>query len=369
MPEYLYQYPAWPRFTWDQPRLTAQLAAVRHRQGRLLGRMAALGFPLRAQAVLYTLTEDVLKTSAIEGEQLDPLQVRSSLARRLGVDIGALVPADRHVDGVVELLLDATQNYAAPLTATRLYNWHAALFPTGRSGLSQITVGAWRTDRAGPMRVVSGPMGREKVHYIAPPARRLATEMKRFLLWFNRPQSGDPVLNAGIAHLWFITLHPFADGNGRIARALTDLLLARCEQSPQRFYSMSAQIRAQRAAYYAILEATQKGPLDITPWLVWYLDCLDQAFAGAETTLAAVLTKAQFWQRHADAPLNARQRLVLNRLLDGFTGKLTSSKWAKLAKCSPDTALRDLGDLVHRGILTKAPAGGRSTSYSLSPSP
>jgi len=342
-----------------------QLAAVRHRQGRLIGRMEALGFSLRREAVLATLTEDVLKSSEIEGEILDKNQVRSSIARRLGIDIGALVPADRHIEGVVEMMLDATQKYVEPLTDERLFAWHAALFPTGRSGMAKIIVGAWRDDRTGPMRVVSGPMGRERMHFEAPAASRLEAEMSGFLRWFNEKAVLDPVLRAALAHLWFVTVHPFTDGNGRIARAIADMLLARSEQSAQRFYSMSAQIRLERNAYYDILEATQKGDLGVTAWLEWFLGCLDRAIGGAEKTLSVILRKARFWEAIKGQPLNERQRKVINRVLDGFEGKLTSSKWAKLTKSSPDTALRDINDLVKRGIFLRNPGGGRSTNYSL----
>jgi Fic family protein len=362
---YIYELPAWPGFRWAQDRLADQLADVRHRQGRLVGRMEALGFGLRSEAALEALSEEVVKSGEIEGELLDKAQVRSSIARRTGMAIGALAPADRDVEGVVEMMLDATQRYADPLTAERLLAWHAALFPTGRSGMNKIKVGAWRDQKSDPMQVVSGPTDRERVHYEAPPASRVESEMTAFLQWFNTRELADPVLKAGVAHLWFVTIHPFDDGNGRIARAITDLLLAQSEQSQQRFYSMSAQIREDRNAYYAILEATQKGDLDITPWLEWFLGCLGRAFAGAETTLAAVMKKAQFWKAHAGESFNDRQRLLINRLLDGFEGKLTSSKWAKLAKCSQDTALRDIDNLVSRRVLVRAAAGGRSTSYSL----
>jgi Fic family protein len=364
---YLHELPAWPVFRWDHERLEQPLAAVRHRQGRLIGRMEVLGFPLRSEAVLHTLTEDVLKSSEIEGELLDREQVRSSLARRLGMDIGGLVPADRNVEGVVEMMLDATQNYDEELTAERLFGWHAALFPTGRSGLRRIAVGKWRDDRSGPMQVISGPPGRERVHYVAPKSARLAGQMKAFLSWFRKREDIDPVLKAGIAHLWFVTIHPFEDGNGRIARAIADMQLARSEQSPQRFYSLSTQLRQERKAYYEILEATQKGDLDITLWLSWFLQCLSRAFDGAENTLAGVLMKARFWETHAGDLFNDRQRDMLNRLLDGFSGKLTSSKWASLEKCSPDTALRDITDLLERRILVKDAGGGRSTSYLLAP--
>ena len=327
--------------------------------------MGELGFSLRAEATVQSLTEEILKSNEIEGEKLDKDQVRSSVARRLGVDIGALTPADRYVEGVVEMMLDATQKYENPLTKARLFAWHAALFPTGRSGMIKIIVGAWRKDKAGPMQVVSGPIGRETVHYEAPAAASVDREMRAFLHWFNSETAVDPLIKAGIAHLRFVTVHPFDDGNGRIARALTDLLLARSEHSSQRFYSMSAQIREERNEYYEILEATQKGGLDITAWLSWFLDCLGRAFTAAYTVLAAVLAKARFWERYRTAPLNDRQRLIVNKLLDGFDGKLTSSKWAKIAKCSPDTALRDIDGLIGLGILQKDAAGGRSTSYSL----
>ena len=365
MAKYIHELPTWPKFKWDQEAIAARLAAVRHRQGRLIGRMEGLGFPLRDQAVLDTLTEDVLKSSEIEGEILDRDQVRSSIARRLGIDIGALTPADRYVEGVVEMMLDATQKYNEPLTDERMFGWHAALFPTARSGIQRIIVGAWRDDKTGPMRVVSGPEGRRRVHYQAPAAAKLEAEMDAFLEWFNGESDIDPVLEAAVAHLWFVTIHPFDDGNGRIARAIADMALARSEESPQRFYSMSAQIRKERNAYYDILESTQKGSLDITPWVQWFLDCLDRAIKGAEDILAAVNKKANFWKEHAGQAFNNRQRDMLNRLLDGFEGKLTSSKWALIEKCSPDTALRDITELVERGVLSKDEAGGRSTSYSL----
>ena len=362
---YIHQDKAWPNFYWDDKRLTERLASVRHRQGRLIGRMESLGFDLRAEAVLHTLTEDVLKSSEIEGEVLDKEQVRSSVARRLGMDIAGLTPSERHVDGVVEMMLDATQKYDQPLTNERLYDWHAALFPTGRSGMSKITVGAWRTDSGGPMQVVSGAIGRERVHYEAPAAKRLKKEMKVFLKWLSGNGGMDLVVKSAVAHLWFVTLHPFDDGNGRIARAISDQTLARSEQSANRFYSMSSQIREDRKAYYNILESTQKGGLDITLWLEWYLGCLDRAFDGAEIILGKVMQKANFWQSNRGRTFNDRQTKVLNRLLDGFEGKLTSSKWAKLTKCSQDTALRDINDLLTQSVLVKESAGGRSTSYVL----
>jgi Fic family protein len=362
---YIHERSGWPAFRWNPERISKRLVEVRHRQGRLIGRMEELGFQFRKEAVLNTLTEDVLKSSEIEGEKLDRDQVRSSIARRLGIDIGGLTAVDRDVEGVVEMMLDATQHYKRSLTAQRLFDWHAALFPTGRSGLSRINVDAWRGDKRGPMQVVSGPVGRERVHYEAPAAARLREEMKQFVDWFEKENSTDLVLKAGVAHLWFVTIHPFEDGNGRIARAMADMVLARSERSPQRFYSMSAQIRQERKAYYEILEATQKGDLDITRWLEWFLACLERAFDRAETILTAVLSKAHFWDRFAGTGFNYRQRSMINRLLNGFEGKLTSSKWAKLEKCSQDTALRDIEDLIGKGILTKDSAGGRSTSYSL----
>lgn len=365
MADYIYNEPDWPHFRWDHKEMAGPLASVRHRQGRLIGRMEGLGFALRNEAMLNTLTEDVLKSSEIEGEILDRGQVRSSIARRLGMDIGALAPVDRNVEGVVEMMLDATQNYNEPLTADRLFGWHAALFPTGHSGMHKIMVGAWRDDRSGPMQVVSGPAGREKVHYQAPPASRVPAEMKTFLDWLNGDTSIDPVLKAGLAHLWFVTIHPFDDGNGRIARAIADMQLARSEGSSQRYYSLSAQIRYERDVYYGGLEETQKGTMDVTARLKWFLECLDRAIDGAESIIGNALRKARFWERYGSADLNERQRDILNKLLDGFEGKLTSSKWAKIEKCSADTALRDINDLIERGILKKDTAGGRSTSYSL----
>ncbi|WP_442917812.1 Fic family protein [Magnetovibrio sp. PR-2] len=362
---YIWEIPDWPALTWDEKALTRLLTDVSREQGRLLGKMEALGFDLRSETHLQTLTEDVVKSSEIEGERLEREQVRSSIARRLGMDVGGLIPADRNVEGVVEMMLDATGNYAAPLTAERLFTWHASLFPTGRSGMTKIRVGSWRDDRDGPMQVVSGPIGREKVHYEAPPTERVPEEMAKFLDWFEKPGDMDPLLIAGLAHLWFVTIHPFEDGNGRIARAIADMALSRSETAEQRFYSMSGQIRREHKDYYDMLERTQKGDLDITRWQDWFLRCLGRAIDGAQETLGAVLDKARFWERFATEPLNERQIKILNRLLDGFEGKLTTSKWAKLAKCSQDTAYRDILDLIDRGALQKDPGGGRSTSYSL----
>jgi Fic family protein len=362
---YLWDNPEWPALRWNEQGVFKLLTAVSREHGRLLGRMEALGFELRDEAHLRTMTEDVVTSSEIEGELLAPDQVRSSIARRLGMDIGGLVPSDRGVDGVVEMMLDATSNYDQPLTEERLFAWHAALFPTGRSGMQKIIVGNWRDDSAGPMQVISGAVGRETVHYEAPPAMRVADEMARFLDWFERPMDIDPLLAAGLAHLWFVTIHPFDDGNGRIARAITDMLLSRSESSQQRFYSMSAQIRNERKAYYTELEWTQKGEIDITRWQTWFLNCLLHALEGAQNMLGFVLRKAHFWERFAREPFNKRQIKMLNMLLDGFEGKLTTSKWATLASCSQDTAYRDILDLINHGALKKDPGGGRSTSYSL----
>jgi Fic family protein len=362
---YIHEQPDWPRLSWNLEQLAEPLAAVRHHQGRLVGRMEALGFGLRQEAVLRALTSDVLETSEIEGETLDAEQVRSSIARRLGMDVGGLKPADRDVEGIVEMMLDATRHYEQPLTADRLFAWHGSLFPTGRSGMSAIRAGAWRDDRTGPMQRVAGPVGKERVRFQAPPAERIDWEVQAFLRDFNAERGVDPVIKAGLAHLWFLTIHPFDDGNGRIARAIADMALARSEGSAQRFYSMSAQIRQERSAYYGILEATQAGTLDITPWMAWFLGCLGRAIDGAQGTLETVLAQARFWDSVSGVPLNGRQRLVLNRLLDGLEGKLTSSKDARLANCSQDTASRDIASLMQRGVLVRNPEGGRSTSYAL----
>ena len=374
---YVWQRNDWPHWVYDHKRLAPLLAQLHLKQGYLLGRMHDLGLDLRNQATLRILTEDVLKTSEIEGETLKLDSVRSSIARRLGVDIGALAPADRHVDGVVDMVLDATRGHNIPLTTERLFGWHAAMFQTGYSSLTKIRVGQWRDDAQGPMQVVSGPMHRQKVHYEAPPAVLLDAEMGNFLNWFNLDNfrvnkltvdsQDDPVVKAGLAHLWFVTVHPFEDGNGRIARAVGDMALARAEKSAQRFYSLSAQIQREREEYYDRLEATQKGDLDCTAWLEWFLGCLLRAIQSADETLAQVLAKARFWQHWAGTPLNDRQIKLLNKLLDGFDGKLTSSKWAAIGKCSQDTALRDITELMERGVLKKSEASGRSTSYELMP--
>ncbi len=365
MPTYIYEQSDWPHFTFDETIVGERLPAISRGQGRLLGRMEALGFELQQEAELQTLTEDVLRSSEIEGEILDKQQVRSSIARRLGMDIPGLVKPDHTVEGVVEMMLDATRNYDQPLTEDRLFGWHAALFPTGRSGMYKITVGDWRTDEKGPMQVISQKGRREIVHFEAPAADLIPNEMKQFLAWCEASYAGDMNIKAAIAHLWFVTLHPFDDGNGRTARAIADMMLARAEGSPHRFYSMSAQIQREHKSYYEILEATQKGGLDITPWLVWFLDNLEKAIEGAEDITANVLAKARFWSDHANRNFNDRQTKMLNRLFDGFDGKLTSSKWAKICKCSQDTATRDINDLMDQNILVKEPGGGRSTSYAL----
>ncbi len=365
MSGYIHELAEWPKFRWSPEALLQRLATVCYSQGWLLGRMENMGFSSRAEAFLSTLTQDVLKSSEIEGEILDKEQVRSSVARHLGIDIGALIQAGRNVDGVVEMILDATQNFAQPLTKERLFGWHRLLFPTNDRKIGRIRVGEWRDDSNGPMQVVSGPLGRERVHFEAPAAERLEEEMAAFLDWFNRDDDTDLIVRAGIAHFWFVTIHPFEDGNGRIARAITDMMLARSVHSSQRFYSMSAQIQGERNAYYKTLEETQKGNLEITGWLEWFLDCLGRTINAAEEILTSVLNKARFWGTYADVQFNDRQRLMVNMLLDGFEGKLTSTKWAKLAKCSQDTALRDILSLVECGVLTKDSAGGRSTSYSL----
>lgn len=364
---YLWQRPDWPQWRYDADALLAPLAEVHRTQGHLAGRMANVGLAQRDQATLQALTQEVLTTSAIEGQELNLEAVRSSIARRLGVDIGAIAPADRHVDGVVDMVLDATQRFAEPLTAERLFGWHAALFPTGYSGHVRIQVDQWRNDAAGPMQVVSGPVGRGKVHYEAPPTTALPAESQAFLHWFNAPPTGDAIVHAGLAHLWLVTLHPFDDGNGRISRAVGDMALARAEGSAQRFYSLSAQIQRERKHYYEQLETTQRGPLDVTPWLAWFLGCLLRAVQGAEGLVASVLGKAQFWQHWAHVPMNTRQTLVLNRVLDGMEGKLNNARWASLAKCSSDTALRDINDLLAKGVLVRLEGGGRNVAYGLVP--
>ncbi len=361
----IWEQTSWPSLIWNEGALVAPLAAARHEQGKLLGKMEAVGFDLREEAMLQTLTQDVVKTSEIEGENLDTQQVRSSIARRLGIDIGALPPVDRNVERIVDVMLDATGKYQEPVTADRLFAWHGALFPTGRSGLSKIRVGDWRDDASGPMQVISGAYGRERIHFTAPPADRVPGEMACFLDWLNAPSDMDVVIKAAVAHFWFVTIHPFEDGNGRIARAIADLALARSEGTPHRYYSMSAQIQKDRKAYYDLLEKTQKGDLDITSWILWFLASLRQAIKDAETTVANVLAKARFWDRASQVALNERQIKILNRLLDGFEGKLTSSKWARIADCSQDTAVRDIAALIDLGLVKRGEGGGRNTHYEI----
>ena len=365
MKVYIHEKENWTDFTWDNKKVMLKLGEARNQQGRLLGKMESLGFDLQNEALLNTLTLDVIKSSEIEGEFLDVEQVRSSIARRLGIDYAGAVESERHVDGIVEMMLDATQRYDVPLTKDRLFGWHAALFPSGWSNLLKITVADWRKDTTGPMQVVSGPMGKEKVHYQAPGSDRIESEMTRFLDWFETEQEIDLVLKAAIAHFWFVTIHPFDDGNGRITRAITDMTLARSDKSTRRFYSMSAQIRVERKQYYEKLEKTQKGNSDITEWILWFLQCLINAIDSTEETLSKILHKAEFWKNHSTTILNDRQQKIINRLLDGFDGKLTTSKWAKINKCSQDTALRDIQDLIKKDILQKEASGGRSTNYEM----
>lgn len=361
---YIWQQKDWPDFIWDDAKLSFKLGSVRNVQGKLVGKMSALGFDLKNSAMLDALTADITKSSEIEGEILNADQVRSSLARHLGIDTEGLPEEDRYVDGVVQVMIDATQNYLQPLTAERLFNWHSALFPTGRSGMYKITVADWRQGSE-PMQVISGAMGKEKIHYQAPDSDQVPSQIKMFLDWANGNEKIDPVLKAAIAHLWFVTIHPFDDGNGRIARTITDLFLARADEMPHRFYSMSAEIRKQRKGYYEILEKTQKGDLDITGWLEWFLDCLQTALLNTEKLISTILQKAAFWDKYRSVAMNERQIRIVNLLWDGFDGKLTSSKWGKITKCSPDTALRDIQDLIAKGVLRKTDEGGRSTNYEL----
>lgn len=365
MNAFIHQLDRWPDFTWRTDDIVNLLSEARNLQGRLLGRMESLGFDLRSEAVLDTMTLEILKSTEIEGDLLNPGQVRSSIARRLGMEIAGSVESDKNVDGMVDMVIDATKNCFQPLTSERLFNWHATLFPTGRSGMFKITVAGWRKDIKGPMQVVSGALGNEKVHFQAPDSSLLDAEMNRFITWFNDSNSNDLVIKAAVAHIWFLTIHPFDDGNGRMARALTDMLLARSDNSSQRYYSMSSQIRIEKKQYYEILEKTQRGDLDITRWIEWFLNCLIHALRSTDSILNRVLFKAGFWNRHAKTIINERQKKLLNAILDGFDGKLTSSKWAKITKCSRETAIRDINDLINKGILFKEEAGGRSTNYVL----
>lgn len=364
MPPYIYALPNWPHFTWDDERIAPLLGVVRHLQGQMVGKMSMLGFTSRAEAHLSTLTQDLVRSFEIEGVRLETAQVRSSVATKLGINTAGLLPVRPYVDGVVDMMLDATQHYDLPLTHERLFAWHAALFPTGHSAIRKIEVGAYRTSE---MQIVSGAMGREILHFGAIPPERLAQEMDAFVSWINDAATLDLVLKAAIAHFWFINIHPFDDGNGRIARALTDMLLARSDGTKERFYSMSSQMYVERKLYYAVLQQVQHSSGDITLWIEWFLNCLKRSILSTETSLANILKKSRFWSLHENTSLNERQRLVLLKLLDPFERKLTSSKWAKLAKCSADTALRDLKDLIQKGILIQESPGGRSTHYVLAP--
>ena len=364
---YLYNNENWPIFTWNSEKLMPLLSYVRNRQGKLIGKMGALGFELQNEANLEILTQEIIKSTEIEGEILDRDQVRSSIARKLGLEIAGLVYSDHHVDGIVDLMIDATKNYDKELNKERLFSWHAALFPTGQSGNYKIVTGNWRDDSSGPMQIVSGALGKQKVHFQAPPAAQLENEMRIFFDWFNLDQQTDLVLKSAIAHLWFVTIHPFEDGNGRISRAISDMLLTRSDEQSYRFYSMSAQIRKERNSYYDVLEKTQKNEIDITPWLEWFLNCLLHSIEHAEMLLGKIMYKHEFWLAHTGLTINVRQKKILAMLLDDFEGVLHTTKWAKLGKCSQDTALRDIQDLMDKGILVKSEKGGRSTNYELKP--
>ena len=359
---YIHDHENWWQFRYDSGRIVNELGRVRAKQGQVIGRMLSLGFVSQDEAMLSNMSLELVRSSEIEGEILNLDEVRSSIARRLGIETAGLVPVSRYIEGVVEMQLDATQNYEKPLTHDRLFGWHNVLFPTGMSGLYRIEVGKYRS---GEMQVVSGAMGKEKVHYQAPLPERVPAEMERFIAWVNNDEETDAVLKAAIAHLWFVSIHPFDDGNGRITRALTDMLLARSENCSKRFYSISAAIRVLQKEYYEVLERTQRGDGDITEWILWFLSCFEKALDSTEETLSSVMRKAEFWERHRDVSFNERQRKLLNMQFDGFFGKLTSSKWAKIAKCSSDTALNDINDLIAKGVLRKADEGGRSTNYIL----
>jgi Fic family protein len=361
---YIWQHPDWPHFRWDEGPVLAALSRVRQEIGYVLAMVDTAGFDVRRTAELSVLTETIDNSGQIEGEHLGADAIRSSVARRLGVEIAGLLPVDRHVDGVVEMMLDATGNISVPLSDERLFGWQAALFPTGRSLLGRIVTGAYRTDADGPMRVISGSMGREKIHFEAPPASTVPSEMRSFIDWFNTDHM-EGLLKSAVAHLWFVTIHPFDDGNGRLSRAIAEMALARADSSPMRFYSITAEIRKERAAYYSMLEETQKGDLDITRWILWYLDCLARALENSKLAFRAARDRASFWERANSLGLNDRQRAMLTSLLEGFEGKLTTSKWAALCKCSQDTASRDIAFLVDAGLMERSAAGGRSTGYSL----
>lgn len=372
---YIHQHEEWPHFTWDDANLMPLLLAVRHHQGRLLGRMEGLGFRFRDEAALENLTAEVIKSSAIEGTVFDPESVRSSIARRMGIQAADNAAPDRDIEGAVEMMLDATRQYAEPLTVARLLGWQSALFPGGRSGMKSVLVGRWRTPEMDPMQVVSGPVGRDRfrpknIHFEAPIAERVSREVDAFLQWFENPGQTDPVLRAGLAHLWFVTIHPFEDGNGRVSRAIADLALARADGATLRFYSMSTQIESEKKQYYQALEKAQKGTLDVTGWLAWFLGCLDRALQGAETVLARIIRKSAIWEWVSHTlTINDRQRLVINALLDGSDPALSTSRYAKLARCSLDTALRDIKLLVDAGVLAAGQGGGRSTKYHLQSPP
>jgi Fic family protein len=362
---YIHQLEAWPEFKWNQAKIVNLLSEIRHLQGKLIGQMNAVGFKFQDEAALANLTEDVVKTSEIEGEILNKEQVRSTIARRMGIDIGVSLKVDRNIEGIVEIMLDATRHYAMPLTKDRLFGWHAALFPTGRTGMRRIATASWRTPESGTMQVISGAFGREKVHFEAPSYDKVPEEMEKFIAWFNADTGIDLVLKAAVAHLWFLTIHPFEDGNGRIGRVMVDMLLARSERCERRFYSMSAQIQKDRKQYYLQLEQSQKGSLDISTWIEWFLGCLRRAIEASEVTVGSIFQKAKFWQAHESEHINERQRKIINLMLEGFDGQLTSSKWAKICKCSQDTAGRDISDLLVKNILQKGDASGRSVHYFL----
>ena len=366
LPKYIYQHKQWPDFQWDANIISALLASVRFKQGRLIGQMENLGFQLQKEATLMAMTEEIIKSSEIEGEILDVAQVRSSIARRMGIDVAGIVASDRQVDGVVDMMIDATQSFEQALTDERLFGWHALLFPSGRSGARKIVVGHWRSNaKEDPMQVISGAIGRERVHFQAPDSVYIPTEINAFISWFNEELKLDALLKAAIAHLWFVTIHPFEDGNGRIARTIADMQLTRSDQSPYRFYSMSAQIRLERNAYYEILEETQKGEMDITNWVMWFLSCLDRALDSSRGLLDKVLVKAKLWERFKLVSMNERQSQMINMMLDGFDGKLTTTKWAKITKTSADTALRDIQDLINKNVLVKVGESRKGSSYEI----